>query len=142
MKRGCKNWRWEDLKKHNTLITKGRWEQIKTKLTWSGVPKDLVRRSHEQEREGRMIPTLPLLYDQTCCMHPPSVVCYAALAFSIGSDFGPKLMPKEKNQIAKRKICTVIQSLLSCLPNQYPDTTNEGNFDQGRICLLISNPTE
>ena len=69
-------------------------------------------------REG-WVQHCPLSYDQACCMHPPSVKCYAAQAFSFKSDVDPKLMPKEKNQIAKRKVCTVIQSFLLHLPNPH-----------------------
>ena len=61
----------------------------------------------------------PFSYDQACYMHPPSVECYVVQAFSIASDFDPKLMPKEQNQITMRKVCTVIQSLLSLRPNHY-----------------------
>ena len=60
-----------------------------------------------------MTPTLPLPYDQARCIYPPSVECYAIQAFSIASDFDPRLMPKIQNQITMRKVCIVIQSLVS-----------------------------
>ena len=40
-------------------------------------------------------------------------------AFSIASDFDPKLMPKIQNQITMGKVCIVIQSLLSRRPNHH-----------------------
>ena len=43
---------------HNTLLTRGKGKQIKTKLTRGGIPKEPVHHSHEQEREGRLTPTL------------------------------------------------------------------------------------
>ena len=46
-------------------------------------------------------------------MHPLSVECHTVQAFSVASDFNPK----EKNQVTNRKVCTVIQSLVSHLPN-------------------------
>ena len=39
--------------------------------------------------------------------------------FSIASDFDPKLMPKIQNQITMRKVCIVIQSLVSRRPNHH-----------------------
>ena len=45
--------------------------------------------------------------------------CYAIQAFSIASDFDPQLMPKIQNQITMRKVCIVIQSLVSRRPNHH-----------------------
>ena len=73
-------------------------------LTRGGVPKDLVCSRYAQEKDGRMTPTLLPTFDQTRCMHPLSVECYAVRAFSIASDFDPKVMPKEQNQITNRKV--------------------------------------
>ena len=87
-------------------------------------------------KEGRMTSTLSLSYDQACYMHPPSVECYGAQAFSINFDFVHKLMPKEKNQIAKRKVCTVIQSLLSRLPNHH----SGHSYDRGKHHLFLTFP--
>ena len=71
-----------------------------------------------QRREG-WLQRCPLSYDQAGCIHPPSVECYVIQAFSIASDFDPQLMPKIQNQIAMRKVCIVIQSLLSRDPNHH-----------------------
>ena len=49
------------------------------------------------------------------------VGCYVINAFSIASDFDPKLMPKVQNQIMMRKAYIVIQSLLSRCPNYHSD---------------------
>ncbi len=43
------------------------------------------------------------MYDQACSMHPPHVECYAVQVFFVVSGFDPKLMPKENNQITKKK---------------------------------------
>ena len=71
-----------------------------------------------QRREG-WLQHCPLSYDQARCIHPPSAECYAIQAFSIASDFDPKRMPKVQNQITMRKVCIVIQSLLSRSPNHH-----------------------
>ena len=68
--------------------------------------------------EGRL-QHCPLAYDQARCMHPPFVECYAIQAFSIASNHHPKLMPKDQDQIMMRKVCTLIQSLVSHLPNHH-----------------------
>ena len=47
------------------------------------------------------------------------VECYAVQAFSIVSNLDPKLTPKEQDQIPMRKVCTFIQSLVSCLSNHH-----------------------
>ena len=52
-------------------------------------------------------------------MHPPFVECHAVQAFSVASNFDPKLMPREQNQIMLRKVCTVIKSRLSRLLNHH-----------------------
>ena len=65
-----------------------------------------------QRREG-WLQHCPLSYDQTRCIHPPFAECYAIRAFSIASDFDPQLMPKIQNQITMRKVCIVIESLVS-----------------------------
>ena len=61
----------------------------------------------------------PFSHDQARCIHPPFAECYAIQAFSIASDFDPKLMPKIQNQITMRKVCIVIQSLVSRRPNHH-----------------------
>ena len=65
-----------------------------------------------KRREG-WLQRCPLSYDQARCIHPPFAECYAIQAFSIASDFDPKQMPKVQNQITMRKVCIVIQSLVS-----------------------------
>ena len=50
-----------------------------------------------KRREG-LLQHCPLSYDQARCIHPPFVECYAVQAFSIASDFDPKLMPKNHNE--------------------------------------------
>ena len=77
-----------------------------------------------QRREG-WLQRCPLSYDQVRCIHPSSVECYAIQAFSIASDFDPQLMPKIQNQITMRKICIVIQSLLSRDPNHHSSYTQD-----------------
>ena len=71
-----------------------------------------------QSREG-LLQHCPLSYDQTRCIHPPFAECYAIQAFSIASDFDPQQMPKIQNQITMRKVCIVIQSLVSRHPNHH-----------------------
>ena len=71
-----------------------------------------------QRREG-WLQRCPLSYDQARCIHPPFAECYAIQAFSIASDFDPLLMPKIQNQIPMRKVCIVIQSLVSRRPNHH-----------------------
>ena len=66
-----------------------------------------------------MTPTLPPSHDQARCIHPPFAECYAIQAFSIASDFDPQLMPKIQNQITMKKVCIVIQSLVSHHPNHH-----------------------
>ena len=102
---------------HKILLTREKRRQA-ILLTGDGVPKDPVRCRHVQEEEGRMTPTLPP-GDLARCTHPPSIECYAIQAFSIPSNFDPKLIPEEQNQITMRKVCTVIQSLLSRRPNYH-----------------------
>ena len=68
-----------------------------------------------QRSEG-WLQQCPLSYYQARCIHPPSAECYAIQAFSIASDFDPKRMPKVQYQITMRKVCIVIQSLLSRSP--------------------------
>ena len=58
-------------------------------------------------------------YDQARCIHPPFVECYAVQAFSVASNLDPKLMPKVQDQIPRRKICTLLQSLVSHHPNHH-----------------------
>ena len=53
------------------------------------------------------------------CIHQPFAECYAVQAFSIASNLDPKLMPNEHDQIMMRTVCTVIQSLVSRLPNNH-----------------------
>ena len=103
---------------HNILLTKFQGGKKQCLLTRDGVPKDPYRRRHGQEEEERMTPTLPLSYNQDLCIHPPSVECYA-IQFSIASDFDPKLMPKRQNQITMRKVCIVLQSLVSRRPDHH-----------------------
>ena len=74
-----------------------------------------------QRREG-WLQHCPLSYDQVRCIHPHFVECYAIQAFSIASDFDPQLMPKIQNQITMRKVCIVIQSLVSRRPNHNSTT--------------------
>ena len=93
---------------HNIQLTREKKRQA-ILLTGGGVTKDPVRSRHAQEEEGKMTPTLPLSYNQTSCMHPPPVECYAIQAFSIASNFDHK----EQNQMMMRKVCTVIKFLLS-----------------------------
>ena len=50
---------------------------------------------------------------------PLHAECYAIHASSIASNLDPKLMPKEQDQITIRKVCTLIQSLVSLLPNPH-----------------------
>ena len=76
---------------------------------------DAMRR---KRREG-WLQHCPLSYDQAHCIHPPFVECYAIQGFSFASDLDPKLMSKEQYQITIRKVCIVIQSLLSCRPNHH-----------------------
>ena len=71
-----------------------------------------------QRREGWR-QHCPLSYDQAPCIHPPFTECYAIQAFSIASDFDSQLMPKIQNQITMRKVCIVIQSLVSRRPNHH-----------------------
>ena len=71
-----------------------------------------------QRREGSL-QHCPLSYNQARCIHPPFVKCYAIQAFSITSDFDPQLMPKIQNQITMRKVCIVIQPLVSRCTNHY-----------------------
>ena len=52
-------------------------------------------------------------------MYPPSVECYAVQAFTIASNFDPKRMPKEQNQVTTRKVSIVTQFLLSRRPNHH-----------------------
>ena len=84
------------------------------------------RRTHtvdavDRKRREGWLQRCPLSYDLAHCIHPPFVECYAIQAFSIASDFDPKLMPKRQNQITMRKVCIVIQSLLSYRPNHHSD---------------------
>ena len=106
---------------HNILLSRflGFKGENQCLLIRDGVPMDPYRRHHGQEEEGRMTPTLPLSYDQDRSIHPAFVECYAIQVFSIASDFDPKLMPKIQNQITMRKVCIVIQSLLSRRPNHH-----------------------
>ena len=102
---------------HKILLVRFQGEEIL--LTRDGVLKDAYRRRHGPAEEGRMTPTLPPSYDQARCIHPPFAECYAIQAFSIPSDFDPQLMPKIQNQITMRKVCIVIQSLVSHRPNNH-----------------------
>ena len=61
----------------------------------------------------------PLSCDQARCIHQPFVECYTVQAFSIVSNLDPKLVPKEQDQIPMRKVCTLIKSLVSRLPNHH-----------------------
>ena len=78
----------------------------------------------------------PLLYDQARCIHPPFVECYAIQAFSIASNLDPKLMPKEQYQITMRKVCIIIQSLLSRRSNHHSSyTTRFSPETEAERCL-------
>ena len=57
---------------------------------------------HRKRREG-WIQHCPLSYNQSRCMHPPFVECYAVQAFSIASNYDPKLMPKEQDKLRWEK---------------------------------------
>ena len=103
---------------HNILLTRLQGGEKLFLLTRGGVPKDSYRRRHGQAEEGRMTPTLPH-FVRPGSLNSPTVECYAIQAFSIASDFDSKLMPKLENQIAMRKVCSFIQSLLSHCPNHH-----------------------
>ena len=72
-----------------------------------------------RQRSEGWLQHCPLSHDQARCIHPPFAECYAIQAFSIASDFDPQLMPKIQNQITMRKVCIVIQSLVSRRPNHH-----------------------
>ena len=76
-------------------------------LTGDGVLDDPNNSRHAQKKEGGMPPTLPLSYDQTYCIHTDFVECCVAQAFPIASNFDPKLMPEEQNQITMKKVCVI-----------------------------------
>ena len=99
---------------HNILLTK--FQVGKCLLTRDGVPKDPYRRCHGPA-EGRMTPTLPPFL-RPGSLHSPTF-CYAIQAFPIASDFDPKQMPKIQNKITMRKVCIVIQSLVSRRPDHH-----------------------
>ena len=72
-----------------------------------------------KKRRNGWLQRCQLSYDQARCMHPPSIKYYVIQAFSITSDFDPKLMLKEQNQITMRKVCIVMQNFLLCRPNHH-----------------------
>ena len=82
---------------HTAHLGKGKQSQPNRER----VPKDPVHYSHDQVGKDDS-------YVAPWCMHRHSVECYAAqvvvVVFFFGSDFEPKLMPKEMNQIAKPQL--------------------------------------
>ena len=88
-----------------------------------------------QRREG-WLQRCPLSHDQARCMHPPFAECYAIQAFSIASDFDPQLMPKIQNQITMRKVCIVIQSLVSCRPNHHSSYSQDREKHHTLLTLI------
>ena len=72
-----------------------------------------------RKRRKGWLQRCPLSYDQARCIHLLFVECYAVQAFSIASNLDPKLMPKRQDQIPMRKVCTLIQSLVSRHPNHH-----------------------
>ena len=96
---------------HNILLTRLQGEKSYLPRVGS-LRTRTVDAMGRQRREG-LLQHCPLFYDQARCIHPPFAECYAIQAFSIASDFDPQLMPKIQNQITMRKVCIVIQSLVS-----------------------------
>ena len=56
--------------------------------------------------------------------------------FFITSNLDPKLMPKEQDQIMMRKVCALIQSFVSCLPN-YHSSHSEDREKYHTLLTLI-----
>ena len=107
---------------HNILLTRFlgfKGERIYVYLLGVGSRRTRTVDAMDRQRKEGWLQHSPFSYDQARCTHPLFVVCYAIQAFSIASDFDPRLMPKIQNQITMRKVCIVIQSLLSRRPNHH-----------------------
>ena len=111
---------------HNTLLTRDSREN-KVYLLGMGSRRTLTADAMRKKKRERWLQHCPLSYDQACCIHPPFVECYAMQAF-------PKLMPKEKYQITMRKVCIVIQSLLSRRPHHHSGYS----LDQEKHHMLLT----
>ena len=96
---------------HNILLTMFQGGKINAYLPGMEFRRTCTVDAMGRKRREGWLQHCPLSYNQARCIHPPFVECYAIQAFSIASDFDPKLMPKIQNQITMRKVC--IQSLLS-----------------------------
>ena len=72
-----------------------------------------------RKRRETWLQQCPLSCDPTCCIHPPFVERYAVQMFSIVPNLDTKQMPKEQDQVPMRKICTLIKSIVSRLPNHH-----------------------
>ena len=116
----------EDLEKlptrwltHNILLTRLQGGKKQFYLPGMGSLRTRTIDAMGRQRREGWLQRCPLSYDQARCSHPPFAECYAIQAFSIASDFDPPLMPKIQNQITMRKVCIVIQSLVSRRPNHH-----------------------
>ena len=103
---------------HSTLLTRYSREN---KVYLLGMVSRRTRTADSMRRKGSegWFKHCALSHDQARCIHPPFVECFTIQAFSIASDFDPKLMPKKQSQITMRKVWIVIQSLLSRRPNHH-----------------------
>ena len=99
---------------HNILLTRFQGGKKQCLLTRGWIPEETVPYTPWAGRGGKDDSNIAhFLTTRLAAFTPPSAECYAIQAFSIASDFDPKLMPKIQNQITMRKVCIVIQSLLS-----------------------------
>ena len=121
---------------HSILLTRFQVGKNNAYLTKVEVRKDPYRKPDGQEEEEGWLQHCPLSYDQARCIHPPFVEYYGIQAFSIASDFDPKLMPKIQNQITMRKVIQsllrVVQITIQATARIARNTTHFSPWDGGR----------